>query len=187
MKHQGLLHGIEKMTRADLAALKPGPWTGISEFREVLETAAKTQSEKLQADYERELESIMRPGLENLYAGRLIAMVEQAATKQHAEHFREFAAECRQVGVSPLPARSIFVASYIHFHKINGTDVKPIAQAISYAHMLKGHGDPCADPLVRVMLDDSAPTKRKKKANGTAHVEEPTDDPLVDASTKELH
>ena len=168
---KGLFHGIEKMNRADMAALKPGPWTGIEEFRDVLEAAAKTSSLKLQTDYEAELEAIMRPGLENIYAGRLVAM-EQTATKEHAEHFREFVAECREVGVSPLPARSIFVASYLHHKKVNGTDVKLIAQAISYAHILKNFGDPCADPLVKVILDDPAPTKRKKKANGTAHVEE---------------
>ena len=168
MKHQGVLHGIEKMNRADMAALKPGRWTGIEEFREVLEAAAEATNEKLQVDYERELEAIMRPGLENLYAERLLAM-EQTA---NAEMFKEFVSECREVGVSPLPARSIFVASYLHFKKVNGTDVKLIAQAISYAHILKNYGDPCADPLVKVILDDPAPTKRKQKANGTAHVEE---------------
>jgi hypothetical protein len=171
-KESGVLGG---KTRIRAASGRKGAERELSdaEVKRLFDVGVGAEAEKLQEGYMNELEQLLRPGLEKEYSRELLTRpaVTPEQIKEHAKLFKAFAAELKAVDCKPLPARSTFVASYLHVAATNGGDehaLKAMADAIAYAHRLKNLTDPTVDPLVQAVLARPRATVVEHKSNGAA-------------------
>jgi len=134
-----------------IAMLRPGP---RDDLIEIIEDGAEHRRELAKRHWQTEAINRFAAYLENKYRIDRPLISKRAGAKL-GKAYREFAVWAEELGLEHLPAETLTVAIFLCEKAEAGaksSEIKALADGISYAHRRVFYADPTIDPTVKAVI-----------------------------------